>query len=152
MMHLSRGITQYRSNEKLRRQNDLISWWIFSHSSSSKSKEIALFRYLTCHVTQNRRAGEQKSHWDKTACNRGNRRCLHAGNRTTKCSVTHNKVMNIQDFSDYMLKSSKCWPHASKMKSWILHRLRSTQNYPQRWLKFGIFYQISTPCVITYGS
>ena len=37
--------------------------------------------------------------------------------RITKCSVTHNKVMNIQNISDYMLKSSKCGPHASKMKS-----------------------------------
>ena len=35
--------------------------------------------------------------------------------RITKRSVTHNKVMNIQDFSDYMLKSSKCGPNASKM-------------------------------------
>ena len=55
--------------------------------------------------------------------------------------------MNIQNFLDYMLKSSKCGPHASKMKSWILYRLRSTQKYPhfeeffieQRWLKFRIF-------------
>ena len=71
--------------------------------------------------------------------------------RITKCSVTHNKVMNIQNISDYMLKSSKCGPHASKMKSWILYRLRSTQKYPhfedffidQRWLKFRIFYHVS---------
>ena len=28
----------------------------------------------------------------------------------TKCSVTHNKVMNIHDFSDYILKSFKCGP------------------------------------------
>ena len=76
----------------------------------------------------------------------------------TKCSVTHNKVMNIQDFLEYMLKSSKCGRHASKMKSWILYRLRSTQKYPhfedffidQRWLKFRIFYHISTPYVIIY--
>ena len=78
----------------------------------------------------------------------------------TKCSVTHNKVINIQDSSDYMLKSSKCGPdHASKMKSCIkklLYRLRSNQTYShfedffidQRWLKFHIFYHISTPCVI----
>ena len=58
----------------------------------------------------------------------------------------------------YMLKSSKCGRHASKMKSWILYRLRSTQKYPhfedffvdQRWLKFRIFYHISTPCVIIH--
>ena len=40
------------------------------------------------------------------------------------------KVMNIQEFLEYMLKSSKCGPHASKMKSRILYRLRSTQKYP----------------------
>ena len=68
------------------------------------------------------------------------------------------KVMNIQEFLEYMLKSSKCGPHASKMKSRILYRLRSTQKYPhfedffidQRWLKFRIFYHISTPYVIIY--
>ena len=48
----------------------------------------------------------------------------------TKCSVTHNQVMNIRDFLEYTLKSSKCGPHASKMKSWILYRPRSTQKYP----------------------
>ena len=76
--------------------------------------------------------------------------------RITKCSVTHNKVMNFHEFLDYMMKSSKCGPYASKMKSWILYRLRSTQKYPhfedffidQRWLKFCIFNDISTPCVI----
>ena len=44
------------------------------------------------------------------------------------------------------------------MKSRILYRLRSTQKYPhfedffidQRWLKFRIFYHISTPYVIIY--
>ena len=74
----------------------------------------------------------------------------------TKCSVTHNKVMNIQKFWEYMLKSSKRGPHARKMKSWILCRLRSTQKYPhfedffidQRRLKFRIFYHISAPCVL----
>ena len=70
--------------------------------------------------------------------------------RITKCSVAHNKVMNFHDFLDYMMKSSKCGPHTSKMKSSILYRLRSTQKYPlfedffthQRWLKFCIFYHI----------
>ena len=46
--------------------------------------------------------------------------------RITKCSVTHNKVMNFHDFLDYM--SSKCGPHVCKMKSWILYRLRRTRS------------------------
>ena len=52
------------------------------------------------------------------------------GLRITKCSMTHNKVMNFHDFLDYMMKSSKCGPHTNKMKSWIFYRLRSTQKYP----------------------
>ena len=39
--------------------------------------------------------------------------------------------MDIYVFWDYMIKPSKCGPHASKMKSWILYRLRSTQKYPE---------------------
>ena len=78
--------------------------------------------------------------------------------RITKCSVTYNKVMNFHDFLDYMTKSSKCRPHASKMKSWILYRLRSTQKYPRfeeffyrpKMAEICIFYHISTPYVIIY--
>ena len=151
MMHFSRSITQYRSHGRFHREIRPFSRRLFSHSSSSKSKKIPLFRYLT-RFLRFAMAWERSCHIETFIF------MVSISLRITKCSVTHNKVMNIHDFLDYMLKSCKCGPHTSKMKSWILYRLRSTQKYPhfedffieQRWLKFRIFYHISTPCVIIY--
>ena len=111
---------------------------LFSHLCSSKSKKIALFCYLTWFLRF--AMAQERSFQIETFIF-----IVSLSIRITKCSVTHNnEVMNIRDFLDYMLKSSKCGPHASKMKPWILYWLRSTQKYPhfedffvdQRWLKF----------------
>ena len=149
MMHFSRSITQYSNQGRFHREIRSFSRRLFSHLCSSKSKKIALFCHLTWFLLF-AMVQERGFHVETFIFIVSLR--LHF----TKCSVTHNKVMNIHDFLDYMLKSSKCGPHASKMKSWILYRLRTTQKYPhfedffieQRWLKFRIFYHISTPCVI----
>ena len=147
MMHFSRSIMHYRSHGRFHGEIRSFSCWLFSHLCSSKSKKIALFCYLTW-LLRFAMAYERNFHIETFIF------IVSLSLFITKCSVTHNKVMNIHDFLDYMLKSSKCGPHASKMKSWILHRLRSTQKYPhfedffieQKWLKFRIFYHISTPC------
>ena len=44
-------------------RNDLIMWNVIY---AEWPKEIMGPLQLAIHVTQNRRAGEQKSHWDKT--------------------------------------------------------------------------------------
>ena len=151
MMHFSRGITQYRSHGRFHREIRSFSRRLFSHLCSSKSKKIALFCYLTW-LLLFAIASERNYNIETFIF------IVSLSLLITKCSVTHNKVMNIYDFLDYMLKSSKCGPHAGKLRSWILYRLRSTQKYPhfedffieQRWRKFRIFYHISTPCVIIY--
>ena len=48
MMHFSRSITQYRSHGRFHRKIRSFPRRLFSHSISSKSKNIALFRYFTC--------------------------------------------------------------------------------------------------------
>ena len=82
------------------------------------------------------------------------------------CFTYHHKVFSDpqQGYEYLRFFCIICWSlqmwtscdHFSKIKSWILYRLRSTQNYPhfedffidQRWLKFRIFDHNSTPCVI----
>ena len=144
MMHFSRSITQYRSYGRFHREIRAFSRRFFSHSISSKSKKIALFRYLTWFL-RFAMPLERSFHIETLTF------MVSISRPFTKCSVTHKY--------EYMLKSSKRGPHARKMKSWILCRLRSTQKYPhfedffidQRWLKFRIFYHISAPCVIIHG-
>ena len=148
-MHFCRSIMQYRSHDRFYREIRSFSRRLFSRLCSSKSKKIA----LSCHLTWLLRSWERNFHIETFIF------IVSHSLLITKSSVTHNKVMNIHDFLDYMLKSFKCGPHAGKLRSWILYRLiRSTQKYPhfedffieQRWLKFRIFYHISTPCVIIY--
>ena len=56
--------------------------------------------------------------------------------RITKCSVTHNKVMNIQDFLEYMLKSSKCGRHASKNEVLNIVQAKKYPEVPTFWRLF----------------
>ena len=141
MMHFSRSITQYRSHGRFHREIGSFSRRLFSHSISSKSRKITFNISLF---------GMFFPIWNALRAKFPHRNIYFHGFNSlpiTKCSVTRNKVMNIQKFWEYMLKSSKRGPHARKMKSWILCRLRSTQKYPhfedffidQRRLKFRIF-------------
>ena len=144
MMHFSRSITQYRSHGRFHREIRSFSRRLFSHLCSSKSKKVVLFFFYLTWFLRFAMAQERSFHVETFKI------IVALSLRITKCSVTHNKVINFHDFLDYMMNSSKCGPYASKMKSWILYRLRSTQKYPlfedfftdQRWLKFCIFYHI----------
>ena len=151
MMHFSRSITQYRSHGRFHSEIRSFSRRLFSHLCSSKSKKIVLFCYLTWFL-RFAMAQERSFHIETFKI------IVALSLRITKCSVTYKKVMNFHDILDYMTKSSKCGPHASKMKSWILYRLRSTQKYSRfeeffyrpKMAEICIFYHISTPYVIIY--
>ena len=120
-MHFSRSITQYGSHGRFHREIRPFSRRLFS-LCSSKSTKIVLFCYLKWFLRFAMAQG--RSFRIETF-----KIIVALILRITKW-VTHNKVMNFHDFLDYMMKSSKCGPHASKLKSWILYRLRSTQKYP----------------------
>ena len=73
-----------------------------------------------------------------------------------KCLVTHNKVMNIQAFSDYMLKIFQMWTLRQQNEVVNIVQVKKYPHFEdffidQRWLKFHIFYRISAPSVIIYG-
>ena len=109
--------------------NKVVFRRLFSDLCFSKSKKIALFCYLTWFL-RFAMAWERSFHIETFIF------IVSLSPHITKCSVTHNKVMNIHDFLDHVLKSSKFGSHASKMKSWILYRLRSIQKNPH----FGDFF------------
>ena len=93
---------RYRSHGIFHCEIRSFSRGLFSHLCSSKNNKIALFCYLTLFLL---------------FANINFIFNVALSLRITKCSVTHNKVMNIHDFLDYMLKSSKCGPHAGKLRS-----------------------------------
>ena len=140
MMHFSTSITQYRNHCRFHREIRSFSRWLFSHSISSKSKKIALFCYLTWFL--------------RFAI------CLHIETfifmvsislSITECSVTYNKVMNVQDFSEYMLKSSKCgpfwrlfyWPKMAEISNLLSHFNAMCDNIWKSQLKATICWVLS---------
>ena len=72
--------------------------------------------------------------------------------------INHTEVMDIYVFLELYDEVFQMWA-LSRMKSWILYRLRSAQKYPHfegfsidqtGWLKFRIFYHIWTHFGIIY--
>ena len=151
MMHFSRSITQYRSHGRFHGRFRRFLAGFFLICVPVQVRKLCYFFYLTWFL-RFAMAQERSFHIETFKI------IVALSLRITKCSMTYNKVMNFHDFLDYMTKSSKCGPHASKMKSWILYRLRSTQRYPRfeeffyrpKMAEICIFYHISTPCVIIY--
>ena len=150
-MHFSRSITQYRSHGRFHGRFRRFLAGFFLICVPVQVRKLCYFFYLTWFL-RFAMAQERSFHIETFKI------IVALSLRITKCSMTYNKVMNFHDFLDYMTKSSKCGPHASKMKSWILYRLRSTQRYPRfeeffyrpKMAEICIFYHISTPCVIIY--
>lgn len=87
----SRSITQYHSHGRFHHEIRSFSCRLFSHSISSKSKKITLFCYLTWFF-QFAMAKEWSFHIETYIF------MVSISLPITKCSVTHSKVMNIQDF------------------------------------------------------
>ena len=124
MIHFSRSITQYPSHGRFHREIRLFSCRLFSHSSSNKSTKIALFCYLTWFLWF-AMAWEQSFMVSISLC-------------IMKCLVTHNKVMNIQAFSDYMLKIFQMW--TSRQQNEVMNIVQA-KKYPEVPTFWRLFYR-----------
>ena len=153
MMHFSRSITQYRSrHSRFHRKIRSPSRRRFSHSISRKSTNIALFSYLTCF---------------SPICNAlratfPQRNIYFRGFNSSSHQKAFSDPQQGHEYSRILriyVEIFQTWTSYQKNEVLNIVQGKKYQKYPhfedffvdERWLKFRIFYHISTPWVGIYG-
>ena len=153
MMHFSRSITQYRSRHgRFHRKIRSSSRRLFSHSISRKSTNIALFRYLTCF---------------SPICNAlratfPQRNIYFRGFNSSSHQKEFSDPQQGHEYSRILriyVEIFQTWTSYQKNEVLNIVQGKKYQKYPhfedffvdERWLKFRIFYHISTPWAGIYG-